>query len=164
LSEVASTFIIDANSKFKPDPNKMMDDASFGNDIPTLPQWTGPPRAIVRVQAILLASLAASLLSAFLALLGKQWLNRYPSIDIRGSAIEHNQHRQRKLDGIVGWYLDHVIVYLLLMSQGALLLLVYALSQYLWDTLGNVALIILGLHLVFCLFGIYLVGCLLHCG
>jgi hypothetical protein len=61
---------------------------------------------MVHVQAILFASLAASLFSAFLAMLGKQWLNRYDSTDKRGSAIERCQNRQRKLDGIVAWYFD----------------------------------------------------------
>ena len=41
------------------------------------PQRTGPPHAIVQVHAILFASLTASLFSAFLAMLGKRWLNRY---------------------------------------------------------------------------------------
>jgi membrane protein implicated in regulation of membrane protease activity len=61
---------------------------------------------MVHVQAILFASLATSLFSAFLAMLGKQWLNRYDSTDKRGSAIERGQNRQQKLDGIVAWYFD----------------------------------------------------------
>ena len=87
---------------------------------------------VVQVQQILYASLAASLLSAFLAMLGKQWLNRYASIDVRGSAIERSQNRQRKLDGIIRWYFDHVLESLPLMLQVALLLLGCALSLYLW--------------------------------
>ena len=88
---------------------------------------------MVHVQTILFASLAVSLLSAFLAMLGKQWLNRYVSTDMRGSAIERSQNRQRKLDGIVVWYFDHVMESLPLMLQVALLLLGCALSRYLWD-------------------------------
>ena len=83
FSAVASAFIIDVNSRLQPDPNDQtaallrvliykIDNTTFGNDVPALPQWTGPPRMIVDVQAILFASLAASLLSAFLAMLGKQ--------------------------------------------------------------------------------------------
>ena len=85
------------------------------------------------MQAILYASLAASLLSAFLAMLGKQWLNKYASTDMRGTAIERSQNRQRKLDGIVSWYFDHVMEALPLMLQIALLLLGCALSRYLWE-------------------------------
>ena len=84
-SAVASTFIIGVNSDLKPDPNEETAallrvliykvDNTF-NDVPTIPQWTGPPRTTIQVQAILFASLAVSLFSAFLAMLGKQWLNR----------------------------------------------------------------------------------------
>jgi hypothetical protein len=110
-----------------------IDNTTFGTNVPTLPQWTGPPRAIVQVQAILFASLAVSLFSAFLAMLGKQWLNRYESIDKRGSAVERSHNRQRKLDGIIVWYFDHVMESLPLMLQAGLLLLGCALSRYLWE-------------------------------
>jgi len=76
-------------------------------------------------------------------MLGKQWLNRYAS-DMRGSAIERSQNRQRKLDGIVTWYFDHVMELLPLMLQFALLLLGCALSRYLWDVETTVALVVLG--------------------
>jgi len=82
-----------------------MDNTTFG-DVPTVLQWAGPPRMVVQVQAILFASLAMSLLSAFIAMLGKQWLK---SVDMRGSAIERSQNRQRKLNGVVTWYFDHVM-------------------------------------------------------
>ena len=166
FSAVASAFIIEVNSELKPDPNDQtaallrvliykIDNTTFGNGIPALPQWTGPPRTIVQVQAILFASLAASLFSAFLAMLGKQWLNRYASIDMRGSAIERSQHRQRKLDGIVIWYFDHVMESLPVMLQAALLLLGCALSRYFWDVNTTVASVVLGatsLGLLFYLF------------
>jgi len=100
-----------------------IDNTTFGDIIPLILQWPGPPHAIIQVQAILYASLAASLFSAFLAMLGKQWLNRYASVDMRGSAIERSQNRQRKLDGTVTWYFDHIMELLPLMLQFALLLL-----------------------------------------
>ena len=93
---------------------------------------------------MLFASLAASLLSAFLAVLGKQWLNRYASTEIRGTAIERSQNRQRKLDGVTTWYFDHVMESLPLMLQAALLLLSCALSRYLWEINITVASVILG--------------------
>ena len=99
---------------------------------------------IVQVQAILYASLAASLLSAFLAMLGKQWLNQYSSTDMRGTAIDRSQNRQRKLDGIVTWYFDYVMESLPLMLQVALLLLGCALSRYLWGINVTVASVVIG--------------------
>jgi hypothetical protein len=93
---------------------------------------------------MLYASLAASLFSAFLAMLGKQWLNRYASTDMRGTGIERSQDRQRKLHGIVTWYFDHVMESLPLMLQFALLLLGCALSLYLWGIDLTVAYVVLG--------------------
>lgn len=99
---------------------------------------------MVHVQAILFASLAASLLSAFLAILGKQWLNQYASTDNRGLTVEYSQSRQQKLDGIVTWYFDFVIELPPLMLQVALLLLGCALSRYLWEVNTTVASVVLG--------------------
>ena len=152
---MTSAFIIQVQPQLQPDTGEettallrvlihKIDNTTFGGDTPALPQWSGPPRAITQVQAILYASLAASLFSAFLAMLGKQWLNRYASIDMRGSAIERSQNRQRKLDGVVVWYFDYVMESLPLMLQFALLLLGGALSRYLWEINTTVALVILG--------------------
>jgi hypothetical protein len=99
---------------------------------------------MVHVQTILYASLAASLLSALLAMLGKQWLNRYASTDVRGSAVERSQNRQRKLDGIIRWYFDYVLESLPLMLQVALLLLGCALSRYLWEISRTIASVVIG--------------------
>ena len=76
-------------------------------------------------------------------MLGKQWLNRYDSIDMRGTTIERAQSRQRKLNGIVAWYFDYVMESLPLMLQGALLLLGCALTRYLWEVNITVALVVL---------------------
>ena len=163
---MTSAFIIEVNSQLQPDPNNetaallrvliyKIDNTTFGNNVPTLPQWTGPPHMAVQVQAVLFASLTVSLFSAFLAMLGRQWLNRYESIDMRGSAIERSHNRQRKLDGIVVWYFDHVMELLPLMLQAALLLLGCALSRYLWEINIIVASVVLGVTsfgLIFYLF------------
>ena len=93
---------------------------------------------------MLYASLATSLFSAFLAMLGKQWLNRYASVDMRGSSIERSQNRQRKFDGIVNWYFNNVMESLPLMLQAALLLLGCALSRYLWEINTTVASVVVG--------------------
>ena len=163
---MTSAFVIEVHSHLQPDPNDdtaallrvlihKIDNTTFGNNPPPLPQWAGPPHTIVHVQAILLASLAASLLSAFLAMLGKQWLNRYVSTDIRGTAIERSQNRQRKLDGVVTWYFDHVMEALPVMLQAALLLLGCALSRYLWEvsiTVASVVIAVTSFGMIFYVF------------
>ena len=112
---------------------------------------------MVDVQAMLYASLTISLFSAFLAMLGKQWLNRYVSTDMRGSAIERSQSRQRKLDGIVAWYFNSVMESLPLMLQVALLLLGCALSRYLWEISITIASVVLGVTSFGVLFYIFIV-------
>ena len=77
-------------------------------------------------------------------MLGKQWLNRYASTNVRGSAIERSQNRQRKLNGIMAWYFDCVMESLPVMLQAALLLLGAALSLYLWEINVAVASVVLG--------------------
>ena len=122
-----------------------MDNTTFGNEVPAPPHWTGPPRVTVHVQAILYASLTTSLFSAFLAMLGKQWLNRYDSTNLRGTAIERSQNRQLKLNGIVTWYFENVMGWLPLMLQAALLLFVCALSRHLWEINMTVASVVIGI-------------------
>jgi hypothetical protein len=90
-------------------------------------------------------------------MLGKQWLNRYASTDIRGTAIERSQNRQRKLDGIVAWYFDHVMEALPLMLQVALLLLGCALTHYLWEIDITVASVVLGMTSFGIIFYIFVV-------
>ena len=152
---MTSAFLIQVQPQLQPDTGEettallrvlihKIDNTTPGDNVPTIPQWPGPPRATVNVQAILYASLAASLLSAFLAMLGKQWLNRYASIDVRGSATERSRNRQRKLDGVVAWYFDHVMESLPLMLQIVLLLLGCALSLHLWGIDTTVASVVLG--------------------
>ena len=109
--------------------------------------WTGPPPGIVTVQALLYASLATSLFAAFVAVLGKQWINRY----IRnhgGSAADKSRDRQQKLDGLERWHFHLVIESLPVMLQLAVLLLGCALSRYLWTIDRTIAGIILAITLL----------------
>jgi hypothetical protein len=152
---VTSAFIIDVQSNLQPDFQQMsytlltiIARASLGN-VPTgadatFPQWTGPDPTIVHVQAILYTSLAASLLAAFIAMLGKQWINRYAQVEMRGSVIDRSRDRQRKMNGMVTWHFDLVMECLPLMLQIALLLLGYALSNYLFFINKVVASILIG--------------------
>ena len=152
---MTSAFIVDINQQLQPDPNEetaallrvlihKFDNTTFGGSTPTVPVWPGPSRTVVQVQSILFSSLAASLFSALLAMLGKQWLNRYIYVDVRGSAIERSQHRQLKINGIVKWYFEYVMGSLPVMLQFSLLLLGCALSQYLWTMDSTVAAVVLG--------------------
>ena len=80
----------------------------FPDANPTSVTQTGPPPEIVTVQSLLYASLATSLFAAFLAMLGKQWVNRYLR-NRGGSPADKSRDRQRKLDGFEKWHF-HLII------------------------------------------------------
>jgi len=126
-----------------------MNNSLFPDADPSTITWAGPPPETVTVQCLLYASLAMSLFAAFLAMLGKQWVNRYLR-NHGGSAGDKSRDRQRKLDGSEKWHFHLVIESLPVMLQLALLLLGGALSRYLWTTSRTVA----GVILAFTLFGI----------
>jgi len=159
FSAVSSAFITNIQSKLEPDPNEMtatymqylvhnVNNSLFPTVDPNSATWTGPPPEIVTVQSILYASLATSLLAAFLAMLGKQWINRY--LRSRGGSVaKKSRRRQRKLDGLKHWRFYLVIEIIPAMLQLALLLLGGALAVYLWKISRTVAQVILA----FTLFG-----------
>jgi len=126
---------------------KIVASAALGN-VPTgadaaLPEWKGPDSTVVHVQAILYASLSTTLLAAFVAMLGKQWLNRYSSVK-RGPAVDRCRQRKRKMDGMMNWKFGLVMECLPLMLQAALLLLGYSLSNYLFFINRVVAGVVIG--------------------
>ena len=126
-----------------------MNNSLFPDANPNSATWTGPPPEIVTVQSLLYASLAASLFAAFLAMLGKQWVNRYLR-NRGGSAADKSRDRQRKLDGLENWHFYLAIESLPVMLQLALLLLGCALSRYLWTISRTVA----GVAVAVTLFGL----------
>jgi len=73
-----------------------------------------------------------SLLAAFVAMLGKQWLNRYLR-NSGGSVIERCGDRQRKCDGLEKWPFHSFVESLPLMLQAALLLLACGLCRHMWS-------------------------------
>ena len=84
-----------------------------------------------------------SLLAAFVAMLGKQWLNRYLR-DTGGSIAERCGDRQRKRCGVEKWPFEMFIESLPVMLQVALLLLAVGLTRYMWVINVSVAYTILG--------------------
>jgi len=156
---VASAFIVDVQTQIRPDYNQMsfavltmLLNATSGvpNDV-TVPIVTGPNQTAVDVQAILCSSLASALLAAFLATLGKQWLNLHAD----GSVIDRNRHRELKMRGMMAWRFHLVMECPPLIMQGSLLLLGYALARYFWDLSRNVSSVIIaftGVGLTFYLF------------
>ncbi|KAF9649519.1 hypothetical protein BDM02DRAFT_3128351 [Thelephora ganbajun] len=169
FSAVTSAFIVAVQTQLQPDYTQMSYDlltiiasVSLGKT-PTgpdaaFPQWGGPDPTTVHVQAILYSSLAASLLAALIAMLGKQWLNRYSQVEMRGSVIDRSRHRQGKMNGMVTWRFNLVMESLPLMLQAALLLLGYALSNWLYFINKAVASVLIGFTAFGILFYILIVS------
>ena len=111
FSAVSSAFIIDIYKQLQPDPSDQsvallrailltLNHSTIPNETPTVPTvQENPPTGIVIVNCLLYASLLLSLLAAFAAMLGKQWLNRYLR-HAGGSTIDRCGDRQHKLDGL----------------------------------------------------------------
>ena len=115
-----------------------MNNSLFPDADPASTTWTGPPPGIITVQSLLYISLTTSLFAAFLAMLGKQWVNQYLR-NRGGSAADKSHDRQWKLDGFETWHFHLAIESLPVMLQLALLLLGCDLSKYLWTISRTVA-------------------------
>jgi len=105
--------------------------------------WKLSDNSYVGVQCMMYASLAVSVLAACLAMLGKQWLNRYDQIEMRGTLTQRSRHRHRKMTGMAAWHFDITMEALPVMLQIALLLFCYGLSRYLWNVNQTVASVII---------------------
>lgn len=154
FSAVSSAFVILVQGNLEPDPidpsaaylgailETLRTPGSIG-DITTLSTRTGPSSTDVTVSVLLYTSLSTTLLAAFLAMLGKQWLNRYARHQ-GGSAAERCEDRQRKLNGLQRWPFRIVIESLPVLLQLSLLLFGAALSRLLWDVNRVVASVVVG--------------------
>ncbi|KAK6988010.1 hypothetical protein R3P38DRAFT_3332199 [Favolaschia claudopus] len=93
---------------------------------------TTPHRLTVIAQSFLYVSLGSTLLTALLAVLGKQWLMYYSAAGERGTVETRGLERQRKLDGLQKWKFELIMQAFPLLLQFALFLFAAALSVYLW--------------------------------
>jgi hypothetical protein len=155
FSAVISAFVIDIQQDIKEDFSetsakllrvlvKNANAIAFGQHVDPPPlDWKFSDRSYVSVQCTMYASLAVSVLAACLAMLGKQWLNRYDQIEMRGSLIQRSRHRHRKMTGMAAWHFDITMEALPVMLQIALLLFCYGLSRYLWNVNQTVAAVII---------------------
>jgi len=168
---VSSAFVIDVQSKLRPDSSERseaylraillsLNRSIIPNEDPAAPPaWNGPPTGIVTTVDLLYTSLLMSLFAAFVAMLGKLWLNRYLR-HAGGSMIERCGDRQRKFDGMEKWSFRLFIGSLPIILQISLLLLTCGLSQYMWLTNTSVARVVISFTAFGILFyiGIVVVG------
>jgi hypothetical protein len=171
FSAVSSAFVIDIHSKLQPDPNDQsaallrailltLNQSAIPGETPVVPPVQDPPSSeIVAATGLLYASLLISLLAAFIAMLGKQWLNRYLR-RAGGSMIERCGDRQRKCNGLQKWPFHFFVEGLPVMLQVALLLLACGLCRYMASINTSIAGVLIALTVLGVLFyvGIVIAG------
>ena len=100
-----------------------------------------------------------SLLAAFVAMLGKQWLNQYLR-NMGGSMIEHCDDRQCKCNGLKKWPFHFFVKSPPVMLQAALLLLTCGLCKHMSSINTPVVGVLIALTILGAVFylGIVVVG------
>ena len=163
FSAVSSAFVIGVQTGLQPDPNEQtavllhailltLNQSAIPGETPTVPPFNpNPPSEIITVTGLMYASLLISLLAAFVAMLGKQWLNRYLR-NAGGSMIERCGDRQRKCDGLNKWPFRFIMESLPVALQIALLLLMSGLCRYMAPINTPVAVVLITLTVLGVLF------------
>jgi len=88
-------------------------------------------------------ALSFSLLAAFGAVLGKQWLSHYKCNNVHGSLEERGKLRQQKWDGLEAWHFHAVLQSFPVLLQISLLLFGLALSAFVWSQQGPLAIAVM---------------------
>ncbi|KAF9643671.1 hypothetical protein BDM02DRAFT_3191330 [Thelephora ganbajun] len=156
FSTLCLVFVVEVEKRLQPDPMAYLEASlqilqnpnATGRDLSPLAS-TGLSSSDVTISILLYASLSTSLLAAFLAMLGKQWINR----DIRhraDSVAERCEDRQRKLNGLERWRFRIVVESPPVLLQLSFLLLVVGLSFFFWSFKRPVAWVVIG----FAIFGV----------
>ncbi|OAX33246.1 hypothetical protein K503DRAFT_663339, partial [Rhizopogon vinicolor AM-OR11-026] len=150
FSAVNSTFIIGMQPNPGGTTNALMvqmmqilvNGPDAGIDISNLSSSTDYPFSTVWMQTLAYASLSFSVLAAFGAVMGKQWLNSYKAARGRGSLEERGLQRQRKLDGLEHWHLQTVLGAFFVLLQISLILFGLSLSASIWAQQPTIASVI----------------------
>ena len=155
FSAVSSAFIVNMQSNLSPTPSdttnallkilvNKIDNTTFSPQEATLPVWTGPSSTTIWIQTLAYTSLSSSLLAAFGAVLGKQWLGNFKTSRFgRGALHERCERRQRKLDGLESWHFSMILATLPIFLQLSLLFFGIALAWNIWTLQHTVASVIM---------------------
>jgi hypothetical protein len=113
------------------------------SDINGLPSSTDYPSSTVWIQTLAYANLSFSVLAAFGAVMGKQWLNSFKSLRVQGPLEERGFQRQKRLDGLEYWHLQTVLRAFLVLLQISLLLFGLSLSANMWTQQRTISSVII---------------------
>jgi Family of unknown function (DUF6535) len=155
FSAVSSAFIVSMGPNLIQNPNdttnsllkiliNKIDNSTFPPDEAAIPVWTGPSSTTIWIQTLAYTSLSASLLAAFGAVLGKQWLGHFKTSRFgKGALHERCQRRQQKLNGLEAWHLSTIIATLPILLQLSLLFFGITLAANIWTQQQTVASVIM---------------------
>ena len=122
-----------------------IDNGTFPDQDAALPVWTGPSSMVIWRQTLAYTCLSTSLLTAFGAVLCKQWLGYFKTSRFgRGSLEERCKRRQQKLDGLERSYFSTIIATLPVLLQLSLLFFGIAAAADIWTQQHTVASVIIG--------------------
>jgi hypothetical protein len=122
----------------------LQQNASFGGADPLAPV-SNIPISIARAQSILFASLSVTLLVAFIAVLGKQWILYYTRVTTWGNVVDRGKQRQAKFVGLQKWGFHVIMDFLPVMLQSAIFLSSIGIVVYLWDLDVSIAGVVLAI-------------------
>lgn len=110
------------------------------------------PRSAIWLNILWFSGLILSLTSALMGILVKQWLNEYVSLGVSGNSREAAQLRQYRLNNLVKWRVEDIVILipvLLLISLGLFLAGLLILLWTLHQTVAIVATVLVGVVGVF---------------
>ncbi|KAG8958340.1 hypothetical protein FRC03_009218, partial [Tulasnella sp. 419] len=153
FSAVNTAFIVEAYKDLKPDPmaatNVLIQQlintnngtfSGSGCNEASFVARTGSVRAC----QLFFSSLSCSLLAAFGAVLGKQWLNEYQRYGKQRSPLDRGIQRHGKFLGMYKYHFVFVIQTLPTLLQFSLFLFLAALVRFLWLIHSHVAAVVIG--------------------
>jgi len=141
FSAVTSAFTAQIVPQLQPNPADLTNalllrileqNTSFGGTDPLAP-ISNIPIGVAKAQPILFVSLSVTMLVAFIAVLGKQWVQYFIRATTWGNIVDRGKERQVKLTGLRKWGVLLILESLPIMLQFSLLLFGTALVVYLWD-------------------------------
>lgn len=137
LSAVISAFVIAIQPELQPNTGEESvailrfllynaNETAFGGDVPTVPEWTGPPGKIVATQVLLYFSLTSTLACVLCGIIARQVSDTRAMIGSRGNDIEQGQ----KIPFDILRFLFSILH---LQLQFSIVSFGWALTVYLWD-------------------------------
>ncbi|PVF96697.1 hypothetical protein CPB86DRAFT_736422 [Serendipita vermifera] len=154
FSSVLSAFIIESKHMLEQDPADVMVDALIffinntanGTHTPYPRASFSPPPYAVSVNALLFASLSASIVAALASVVALQWVAEYDAATSRSgsSPKDRVKRRQFRYGGMESWKMREIIAALPILLYCSLVLFFVGLAQWMWNVHTTVGGVVIG--------------------